>query len=369
MAVIYGRAQRVVVWLGPEKNNSSLALKALERLGENVFIGWDSGYVSEIRDQYSTENKSGPVLLDRWEFGNTDTGRYSVIKSYNTQEWEAVCRLVGRGWFKRVWIWQEVAFANDNAIIVSGHSSLLWNTFKKAVICLQRNVERRNTVAPSTFLFQRDLMLASKVAATWPYIGILSLLNVTRASLCSDPRDRIFSMLRLAADRERLRFEPDYGRSTASVYTIFALAYIGRFNTLDILAECDSQAYEGTPTWVPNWDSRPLYNRMVANHAGGGAVGVYDYIGKGQLKVNNVYCGKIVYCGKPVPFDASPDTVRSIVQTWEPRVFNENCPGGGLVLDAFISLLVCGALSPQVLTHSCPTKAEAAEAFWQDIWS
>ena len=59
MADIYPQATRVVIWLGPERNDSALAMRRLNALGSTVEVNWDLFQIKHLSsnnyDQWSNE--------------------------------------------------------------------------------------------------------------------------------------------------------------------------------------------------------------------------------------------------------------------------------------------------------------------------
>lgn len=73
-----------------------------------------------------------------------------------------------------------------------------------------------------------------------------------RNRLCStDPRDKIFSLLGIASDAEKLKIVPDYSKSVEEVYTD-AAAKILSLGTLELLHYVHPQN-PNMPSWVPDW--------------------------------------------------------------------------------------------------------------------
>lgn len=91
MGDIYRSADRVVIWLGTEKDNSAQALEIMSRIG------------SEIKVDYVRLEMS-PVSTDsilHW----SDTSRYLPFHGQESRNIDALLR---RSWFTRLWVWQEI---------------------------------------------------------------------------------------------------------------------------------------------------------------------------------------------------------------------------------------------------------------------
>ena len=92
MAEIYSKATRVVIWLGPELEDSKLGLETLNYLSRKIDI-----------DQWHTVT---PVSEDPSEAHWADLNRYLALDDAQSK---AISALVNRSWFERLWIWQEFA--------------------------------------------------------------------------------------------------------------------------------------------------------------------------------------------------------------------------------------------------------------------
>ncbi|KIW07589.1 uncharacterized protein PV09_01541 [Verruconis gallopava] len=100
MAVIYPKAKRVHVWLGPEDFHSTLALEFIKN---SVLKLWNFDKLCQTDDE---NNKS--------------------------KEWEAFSKLLNRDWFGRRWVVQEISLATE-AIVHCGSKHITWQEFSDAV--------------------------------------------------------------------------------------------------------------------------------------------------------------------------------------------------------------------------------------------
>ena len=110
MAEVYRRAQRVVVWMGPEGHQCSLTLKTLETMGSHMEVEWGT---------YVARPKAG----------------HSVHSLVSLESWAAVVNFLYRDWFERMWVQQEISVAHT-AIIMCGHTVARWNEVKMAIFYL-----------------------------------------------------------------------------------------------------------------------------------------------------------------------------------------------------------------------------------------
>jgi hypothetical protein len=126
MADIYRLAHRVVVWLGPEsdKDRSSEALSTLRGIGSQIEVDW---VLSEMRatneGDSSWADTNIPLILDKKKLN-------SLLMVFN------------RPWFERLWVQQEIALANENAVLICGHDAITRRHFTNALYCIRlTNIE------------------------------------------------------------------------------------------------------------------------------------------------------------------------------------------------------------------------------------
>lgn len=251
MADIYSAAEKVFVWLGPEGDNSSLALKSLKSLASKIEVNWDNDTIRP-----STEQDTGTVWLDLNQPAPFDEAAYKSI----------VCFL-DRPWFGRLWIWQEVLLAADRAQIICGAKRMTWLALRKALVCLRRRREPENVRG-----FAQTVERSWRICQLQGESGLLDLslpyvLHQTRNAQCSDQRDRIYAVLNLVPESLRLGIQPDYNKS---VFDVFWDVTIGDFKRGDasLLTHCElSDGTRYMPSWIPNWSDPKVCVRIWAPRA------------------------------------------------------------------------------------------------------
>ncbi|KAH7179865.1 heterokaryon incompatibility protein-domain-containing protein [Fusarium flagelliforme] len=251
MAQIYQSASQVLVFLGKGTEASDLAMEFIREL-----------------DQPS-------------DYGIHNTG--GGISSTGHGEREAVNLLFKRPWFYRVWVLQEITFA-QRATVICGNCQVPWESFKELY---HWNLGSR---------WVEKLPYSLGYAATWnryiPNLAysdrLLKALRETRFCGATDPRDRLYAILPLL-DREHeemrssielsnirweldekevqqmnirqqpLKFRPNYDKSVKEVYTDLATILL-RTIGLDLLTYVIGESsVQGLPSWVPDWTTSSPY--------------------------------------------------------------------------------------------------------------
>lgn len=105
MSKIYSKARRVIVWFGEEAPTDALAFDLLHR------------WYRRINSQGHDLDPLGEVLGD-------------LVAEGRVPSFTALCRLLERRWFRRVWVIQEVVVAT-NTVATCGSLSMPWKVLQR----------------------------------------------------------------------------------------------------------------------------------------------------------------------------------------------------------------------------------------------
>lgn len=295
MTEIYRSATRVLVWLGVEDADSSLALETLDYLG------------AQVECCRSDTILRSPDCREKWWY------RSGFDLQFKPSTWTAIHRLIERNWFERLWIWQEVHLANLRVTVHCGPKSVPFYNFRRGLICL-----REKQKLPSADLRTRlefvDRLLRDRSGTDFP-----GLLSVTRLHKATNPKDRVYGILGLAnfASLEIARMiKTDYTLDLENVYRDAFLAYLNQSGLLTLLRDCNlEQRHTTGATWVPDWsvprNSNPLNYYFLASGSSRAVCHIYD---KDRLIVTGVEVDKIVSVG--AGFATQPDAFKaSVIET------------------------------------------------------
>jgi len=230
MNTIYKSASKVLIWLGSSNAGSKTAF-AFIRNQKNIPVWEYQQYMEENHDHYATS-------------------------------FEALCKLLKRGWFTRVWTVQEFAFGRDPQIIC-GKDELDWSSFYQLgwkddsfrKYCLKENYS-----SPLITHFQKAQEywgIVSTRQEIRQYSGfgyqLHYLLHATAYFAASDPRDRIYALLGLSNQEYRQEIKPDYTRSKDEVYIKVVKCIIKTDKSLNILAfQASPRSLNDSPPEVPD---------------------------------------------------------------------------------------------------------------------
>ena len=229
MADVYSMASRVIIWLGIESQNSTLALRAIDQFGSQMRVDWILHTITSV--------STGETITQ---------GKIP----FDAEIWNAVGDVLHRPWFKRLWIWQEVRLARE-AYLLCGNEGVLWESVRNVIyysMQLSADPERIGRLIRRCF---RTIDYQANVEV-YPLDHIL---HDARSASCSDSRDKVFGVLSLASERHTRGIDVDYTKTAEASFRDLVLHFASNLQTLDILTHCELRDDTGgmkLPTWVPN---------------------------------------------------------------------------------------------------------------------
>lgn len=321
MGDMYKFAARVVVWLGPEQDDSDVAVDLLADLGSKVHVDWDTHDIKP-----SEAAKDEPHWAD-----------HHLPLPYNSRQRAAVLHFVDRPWFTRLWVVQEVRLANE-AVLGCGSKTIRWSALKKALWC----IHAKNMSPPIPSETWQRLLTIGDVFNQSMVFSLHHLVRFTENLKCADPRDRVYSILAICEDS--LGIEPDYSLTVAEVYRDVLERWIYEYKALHILGECAIEGRTLTkdegPTWVPLW-SVPKAILPLESRAGSAACYDATFLGP-VLRVAAVQCATITSLHHNAFHSLDSEAVvDEILRVAGPDVHTATYPTGCSLLEALCGTRLC----------------------------
>ena len=329
MADLYRLADRVVVWLGPEKADSKLGVKILGELSSKIIVDW-----------VHLTMKPMPNGADRHWADESKT------LPYDNKEVCAICSLISCPWFKRLWIWQEIRLARSNAILICGFDTILWESFRTALFCLYQKAYRTEQTSVTSEQFSNLVVKTYRLADNELNFTFLDTMHSTRHCSYSDAKDRVYAILSLLeSSSDAIDIEPDYTKRTSEVYQDVALRYINLNNTLKILPWSGlNERLSEMPTWVPDWRVADTPFPFVTGLASGHTVSEVQYRGSGILSVTGSASAPVQHVDKMDCRDRI--TLIAEIQRLAPQdVLRGSYIGSGSLLTAYCNTLCADTFS------------------------
>jgi hypothetical protein len=297
MTKIYRNASEVLIWLGPAADESDKVIDCLKVIGtqyaKHGLTGMTSTRLVEImRDPGNEENaqtKSSLITV----FNNLD---YLFPEHFPAAQYKAFC---SRPWWSRVWVIQELSIARK-PVFICGSKRISFEHLSDSASFLssygwqrgQRISRAENLQDPrinAEYDWIRESLLktyASNVMYTFRRqyqknqdTGECTLYSLLRTTCgvaseelgikTTDERDRIFGLLGLASDKEKLRISVDYAKDPKDVYidTSRALLENGHMELLSLRQQKDV-VKRNLPSWVRDWSAKiqwPYGNPTVSD--------------------------------------------------------------------------------------------------------
>lgn len=246
MTNIYANAQRVIVWLGEEADDSKHALATLQHVGRQIGT-----------------TKSGRVIAAP-DAAEPHLWRNDHAPSFGHRTWQALMDFVERAWFYRIWCWQEINLGSRHALLQCGGDTISWSTFWVAVLCLH-NKDR----LPSIRFRERCRHI---VFLKYDMAGhsMSNIVDISRSKGCANPRDKIYGLLGLTPTSFRSSIVVDYLRPVQDVYREAFLMHLNTTKRLELLKHCDlANRQIGGPSWVPDWSktefAAPILSQQLSS--------------------------------------------------------------------------------------------------------
>lgn len=257
MAEIYKKSKCTVVWLGPQSGPCGLGFRLAERIFEQAqdeeYSGWHPLFSSRMPSKgiLTAEDISLMGLPDPSE-----------------PDWQQLKDILELQWFTRMWVIQEVTLSRKQPIVVYGGQFRSWQSLLFAGAFFGQNPfpnvfdsDDRN------FACQRMLFMLRSSNHQW---NLPALLLATKRFQSTDPRDKLFALISLAAGRRQRIADcmlPDYGKPVEQVYRDSTVQMIVETQDLALLSlraadpapklpgHTSGDAAAALPSWVPRYDS------------------------------------------------------------------------------------------------------------------
>ncbi|KAI1647730.1 HET-domain-containing protein [Daldinia loculata] len=245
MKDIYSKADRVLIWLGEEKDESD----------RGIAVALDIAYACH---QYTSHGGSLVTISFDDELALQLFGKFRDKSEF--PRLSAFARIIERLWFTRVWVVQELALATD-AMVFCGNSHISWTDLLAAITAqdhlnLWLSDHERNAYV---FILER----AREEWRAGIRRSLLSVLFRYRILDATDPRDKVFGLNALIKSElsGTRALQPNYNVSTTELYTAVAkeiLEYSPNLNLLSVPRRFSGAGPCNLPSWVPDWTNTRL---------------------------------------------------------------------------------------------------------------
>ncbi|KAF2724319.1 HET-domain-containing protein [Polychaeton citri CBS 116435] len=251
MREIYAAAWQVVIWLGPETDDSELAVTAASAIATQNRSPSPYGFFYR-----KTALIDCRPLFIKW------SGYKSPLKK---SVYKALFLYLSRPYWQRMWILQEVAMTRQDAPVVCGRSCLPWRDIHDAATFISNDEQRfgrevaRSTrpriLGTWTFEAARDRVVQERRWASgrmWDLLidmtnlqkgqnaladseqgpkhpfDVLRPLILARDAEVTEEKDRVYGILGIKSIADRVDITPDYTLSLTDIYQDFTAQLISQ---------------------------------------------------------------------------------------------------------------------------------------------
>ncbi|KAK5683606.1 hypothetical protein LTS10_005139 [Elasticomyces elasticus] len=270
MHIVYQQAVSVIVWLGRASEDSDEAFDQIEAICERC-LRWPENE-QEMNAKLASAIVSVVTACQR--------------RRARHDPWRPLANLFSRPWWQRIWVVQEVVFGHPVTVLCGRRSASMVHLLLTGEAFRQLHFQSLNVLAQDP-----------RIVADSTYVGIIvsvvvptqlltyqslrregkdinleyALIKLARHRACSDPRDKVFGLLKLVA-RDQWPCEPDYRSDVKEIFKLAMLKVVELRNDLSILASCEAEikgrwpvssrhlrkfAQEARladlPSWIPDW--------------------------------------------------------------------------------------------------------------------
>ena len=326
MADLYSLADRIVVWLGPEKSNSGLGMKIIEHMSSQLEVDWKNNEMKpasrKSESHWSNTNQAMP---------------------FSKEERLGINDVLTRPWFERLWVQQEIRLANRHAFAMCGSAIIAWESLRKTMFCLYH--KRFSPIMDDLNLeslrecITRNYYLCMDSST----LSFLDIMERTDNCKCVDPRDRIYAVLSVIEKFERTSLiEPDYTKKVGQVYQDVTLEYIAHKRSIKILRSPRlGKKPSRIPTWVPDWRVKIKTMLSLGMLASGATLSEAHFKDPGILNVTGT-CVAFVQHRETLTSNTDEELIASIRKNAPDDILESSYVGGGSLFAAYCHTLCAG---------------------------
>jgi hypothetical protein len=249
MMRIYSLAKFVFVWTGDAGFDEAESVKYL--LGnpltrESQENSNEKHYPARSSDA-DRKRENGKRLLEDFE-----TEQNARRQIWEAQQRDILRKFFERPYWKRVWIIQEVAVATKVRVYL-GHTEIAWHHITKALEFWRKSPGEQGV---SAYVYSLPLLdFRHRYRVTEEPLSLFEALRWSHQALATDPRDKIFALLGLTSDGDRLVPLPNYRQPMEDILREMTRKMIIAEKSLDFICIKGSRRVETSdqPSWVPDW--------------------------------------------------------------------------------------------------------------------
>ena len=276
---IFGKAWKVLGWLGEESDDSKLGMQMIRTLATHY----------RLQTKNKIQNMITPPPKDRPEPGTLEWYKYANIarpdaparlpgvdysKEYQDSfapfrnllflqahqadpaDWTAFQNIYNRSWWYRIWIVQEASAGSSKMLVGCGSVWLKWSLFQEATLSIFPYLDgsfnqKLTRLSAGAMTAGRWSRYGPQDLANRPdWFTLLNVLNDTISHSSSDARDRLYALLNFAPS---IPLIPDYHEPVETVFKSFVKKSIEATGMLGFLVLIRRPKRLSLPSWTPDF--------------------------------------------------------------------------------------------------------------------
>ncbi|KAI4089915.1 MAG: hypothetical protein L6R37_007971 [Teloschistes peruensis] len=316
MRYIYEHATLVYGWIGlpSDLEQNRLAIQLMRKFNKVLHEGLvtNNDDMNAVASQISPDNKE--------IFPEVGTDCY--------RGWLGIQDMFKRSYWRRTWIYQEATGPPAYTRFYCGSSYFNMTLVSASVFMAHHFSEFTQLEFPFRNLARGPLFAISAFRTEGVIAhgdSLLELIDSLRGTQASQPRDKAYALLGLAADLQSASIKPDYGKSLCDVYTDivrfslsqpkYGLQILGHVIRLRVSFEGEENTYirNGFPSWVPDYRE---YGVNLFQTLQEGSKWAYNACGPYNIHSAHIDGRRLILQGYQM------DRISSISAPWEHDVFS-----------------------------------------------
>ncbi|KAH0426014.1 hypothetical protein CcaCcLH18_10597 [Colletotrichum camelliae] len=214
----------------------------------------------------------------------TDAGIRTLAQSTSQEEILAIADLFERAYWKRLWVVQEIFYAQAGRIYC-GTDFIGWSDNLLETLALFNKAEWKQAInqvyPPGSNLGQgsRSQYSFAQILATQGPQSLLyrhqmpapiTVMRFTRSKLAARPQDKVLGVLSLLGQNIRSKLQPDFNFVPKEAFTEVVRSIIAETGSLDIICEAIRYPFHqeifDLPSWVADWSYAPDISSLAATN-------------------------------------------------------------------------------------------------------
>ncbi|GKU06232.1 unnamed protein product [Fusarium langsethiae] len=339
MGDIFRLATRVVAWIGPTYEGSTLALATMREIAQHIV--WKSNRACKPRPGCSDPS---------WH-------NFTIPLRLNKFVEIAIANLFSRSWFRRLWVLQEIQLSSPSSVIQCGRETILWTDLQGAAMVL---LSKHDDGTGGRL--RHHLWEMSRICFYSKWIKLDDLLWKYHDLGCQLPHDRIYGLMNLAPPGWSSRIEPDYSLPVLDVYRDAFMAYAHYFGRLDLLPRTgvngagSFSSDEQWPSWVPDWTARVPDTVPPANGFNAASFSPAHTVlhSPNELEVAGIRLGPVTYIYR-LEIGSFAELAEYFNQLGLGKIMGKEYLPGETVLDAYLHVVTHSKFEDRNPASGCPT--------------